>query len=455
MKELYLLSLMVCLTLPVWGQSKARLSGMVKGFTQPVVTSSWMSGGEADTLTLSADGCFSIEYELPKPEEGYLYVKEGDERYSYCFYLSPAATLQVEVTADTVVYGGETGAQSRYIQMHRDMYSCSKTFSEEVWLQLPDFEACKQYVAKQQQLLRAALDKVTDSVFVNEKEKRLHKELSDCYMSYAIAKQKKGIDMQKDTAFMEYVGQLNINDVEQIDLTSRYIDWYMSAYPERYNLPEPAAALRYARELVSNQAVRDLLARRSLMLIEMARMFGSDVSAWAGPVYEEFLNLSAEEEMCAYIRKELQVMTHLQVGAEAVEFRMVDTEGKIHSLKDVVGKGRYTYIDFWATWCGPCCKEIPFLEKLVKKYKENMNLRFVSISLDKDREAWLKKLAVDRPEWEQYNVPEEYEPACSQAYGITGIPRFMLFDKEGRMMQASASRPSDVVTETLLEQLAR
>ena len=132
---------------------------------------------------------------------------------------------------------------------------------------------------------------------------------------------------------------------------------------------------------------------------------------------------------------------------------MYDAQGKSCSLKDIVGGGKYTYIDFWATWCGPCCKEIPFLEKLVSRYKGNSRLRFVSISVDENKEAWLKKLAADKPAWAQYNIPKAEQNACNEAYGISGIPRFMVFDKQGKMLVASAKRPSDEEIKTFFDSL--
>ncbi|MDE7073904.1 MAG: TlpA family protein disulfide reductase [Odoribacter sp.] len=74
-------------------------------------------------------------------------------------------------------------------------------------------------------------------------------------------------------------------------------------------------------------------------------------------------------------------------GQPSPSFKYLDIHGKEVSLADLAGK--YVYIDIWATWCGPCCQELPFLEKLEKKYK-GKNIYFVSISFDQDRKAWEK-----------------------------------------------------------------
>lgn len=93
-----------------------------------------------------------------------------------------------------------------------------------------------------------------------------------------------------------------------------------------------------------------------------------------------------------------------------------------------------------------CCKEIPFIEKLVEQYQD---IRFVSISIDTDVETWEKKLASDKPAWEQYIVPGKNQIDYADTYGITNIPRFMIFDKEGRLLDAKAPRPSETKIEEL------
>ena len=127
-------------------------------------------------------------------------------------------------------------------------------------------------------------------------------------------------------------------------------------------------------------------------------------------------------------------------GMMAPDFTFSDRDGKSHRLSDM--RGKVIYIDCWATWCGPCCKEIPFLEKRVAEYKGNNKVRFISISVDSNKQAWLKKLDKDKPAWEQFIVSKEENLALSKAYGITGIPRFLIINADGTIADSDAFRPS-------------
>lgn len=128
-------------------------------------------------------------------------------------------------------------------------------------------------------------------------------------------------------------------------------------------------------------------------------------------------------------------------GIMAPDFAFTDSLGNVHRLSDY--RGKVVYIDCWATWCGPCCKEIPFLEKHVSEFKDDTRVQFISISMDSNRNAWLKKIRKDCPAWPQMNVSKEQDEALSKAYGITGIPRFLLFNADGTIADANAFRPSD------------
>lgn len=126
-------------------------------------------------------------------------------------------------------------------------------------------------------------------------------------------------------------------------------------------------------------------------------------------------------------------------------------KGGTTSLADL--KGKYVYVDVWATWCGPCKREIPFLKEVEKKYHDK-NIEFVSISIDNidgkrgSHDKWVKMVAEKELGGIQLFAPKDWKSQFIQDYKIKGIPRFILIDPNGNIVDASAPRPS---SEALIE----
>ena len=125
-----------------------------------------------------------------------------------------------------------------------------------------------------------------------------------------------------------------------------------------------------------------------------------------------------------------------------------DVKGGVKSLASF--KGKYVYIDVWATWCGPCIQQIPYLQGLEKEY-HGKNIEFVSISTDESQRSggtweaaeqkWRDFVKAKSLTGVQLWAGEDF--AFQQAYQINAIPRFILISPEGTIVEANAPRPSD------------
>nr|WP_299381254.1 TlpA disulfide reductase family protein [Allomuricauda sp.] len=133
---------------------------------------------------------------------------------------------------------------------------------------------------------------------------------------------------------------------------------------------------------------------------------------------------------------------HLQKGQPSPSFTNYrNFNGGMTSLQDL--RGKYVYIDLWATWCSPCKKEFPFLADIEKEYHDK-NIVFVSISLDReaDYDYWRQMVKDKNLVGVQLIADSAFQSSFVRGYGGTGVPRFILLDPEGRIVDSNAPRPS-------------
>ena len=134
----------------------------------------------------------------------------------------------------------------------------------------------------------------------------------------------------------------------------------------------------------------------------------------------------------------------LKPGELAPDFVAQDTTGADFSLSSF--KGKFVYIDVWASWCAPCVAEIPHLSKLYKEYKSK-NIEIISISIDKNKSSWMKMLKTKKTNWLQLHI--DTKTGFAEKYMISSIPRFMLIDDEGKIIEVNSERPSGKIKEKL------
>ena len=152
--------------------------------------------------------------------------------------------------------------------------------------------------------------------------------------------------------------------------------------------------------------------------------------------------------LLSFVTVNAQEKKELKEGDQAPTFKYLDINGKEVSLSDLEGK--YVYIDVWATGCGPCHYERPHLKELEKKM-HGKKIVFVSISCDKDKAAWEKMVKEQGLGGVQLHNGGDRE--FMTAFGIRGIPRFILLDKKGKIVNPNMTRPSNPETEKTLKAL--
>lgn len=158
--------------------------------------------------------------------------------------------------------------------------------------------------------------------------------------------------------------------------------------------------------------------------------------------YQLFKENSTNKKNNDLIAEKYNKLTAVAIGRPSPKFFNYENyAGGTTSLDDL--KGKYVYVDVWATWCGPCKREIPFLKEVEQKYHDK-NIEFVSISIDKasDHDKWKAMVADKALGGIQLFADNDWKSSFVTDYQIQGIPRFILIDEEGKIVNTNAPRPS-------------
>jgi thiol-disulfide isomerase/thioredoxin len=129
---------------------------------------------------------------------------------------------------------------------------------------------------------------------------------------------------------------------------------------------------------------------------------------------------------------ELMHLSRLLPGDVAPAFEVETLGGDRVALEDF--RGKFVLLDFWATWCGPCLRETPYLKATHEAFGRDDRFAMVSLSLDEDREAPRRYVAKHALAWTQCAMSEEKRRSLLADYGATGIPQILLVDPDGRIV---------------------
>lgn len=165
-----------------------------------------------------------------------------------------------------------------------------------------------------------------------------------------------------------------------------------------------------------------------------------------------YKNSNPNPENLAKLTEHYNKLKAITAGSPSPTFNYENHKGGTTTLESL--KGKYVYIDVWATWCGPCLREIPALKAVEEEY-HNKNIHFVSISIDepKDYEKWKTMVSEKELGGIQLMADNNWKSKFVEDYAIMGIPRFILIDPQGDIVAADAPRPSNPELKTLFNEL--
>ncbi|TXE09678.1 TlpA family protein disulfide reductase [Seonamhaeicola algicola] len=252
----------------------------------------------------------------------------------------------------------------------------------------------------------------------------------------------KNRDFKASGTFKQELNNLSLNNAEDYLYSSDYqamvsnnIRQKAYEYYQKDSLPYQEANAKALYE-ISNQTIKNAELYKAIsMRLPMSKNKDKDL--------QDFINASTNQKHISKIKELHESLKILDKGQPSPKFNNYENyAGGTTSLDDL--KGKYVYIDVWATWCGPCKYEIPFLKKVEEKYHDK-NIHFVSISTDKqkDKDKWKQMIAEKEMGGIQLITDNDFNTSFISQYKIMGIPQFILIDPQGNIVQANAPRPSD------------
>jgi thiol-disulfide isomerase/thioredoxin len=192
---------------------------------------------------------------------------------------------------------------------------------------------------------------------------------------------------------------------------------------------------------LSNKETSSLASAKLLQMIQ-----GSiDEKTWV-EITENYLSKAKLDDNKKILENLIKDIKKFEVGQKAIDFEFVTIDGQKKKLSDY--KGKVVYLDFWASWCGPCRQQMPFAKE-IKKYFEGKDVVFLYVSIDDTDEKWKNGIHSMQVEGVQTRSGG-WGGDIPKLYNITSIPAYFLIDKKGNFAERP-SRPSD--KENLIKQI--
>lgn len=242
---------------------------------------------------------------------------------------------------------------------------------------------------------------------------------------------------------------IDYDNAEEFRTIDTYRDLVRSKFYTIINNPNDAENIKkFISEVnaLKSDNIRADLAKGTFQLISPSSTVNKEIF--------DFINKNVtDEKVKEAAKKAYDVATKLTSGSPSPKFSNYENfNGGTTSLDDF--KGKVTYIDIWATWCLPCRGEIPALKELEKKF-HGKDVAFVSISIDQNKDEWKEFVKSEDLKGVQLFAENAFDSQFIQDYGIRQIPTFIIIDKEGKIVNADAPRPSSDEITGLLEGLLK
>ncbi|MGV3767929.1 MAG: TlpA family protein disulfide reductase [Chitinophagaceae bacterium] len=445
MKKTFLFILALAITAPGWAQH-AVVKGTFKkvisnGVNMPVIY--FFKGGAGQSVVLS-------EIPLTKNEYGFKIELSGNDlntmRYIgfddelYPLYMHAGEELEIDAANGQAVYSGKLSPENNVFAQWYSMLAPLRYFG---YSREGAMQADGRYQVTLDSLLKPSADFIQKIKTGNKDFDVFAKNLLSYGFKYdAMAPFLMAYEPSKRSEYPAYVTNL-FN-------TEKFTDANLWTLPGGFNYIQALAFAKYiiyqskmglANEMIIPEIGNENI--RAEFIIKVAERGGfTDINKFNEKNAQYMVTAEQKKRMAEIVkRQQLKVP-----GSDWSDFAYPDMKGKSHHLSDYLGK--VVLVDVWATWCKPCIAEQPALKKLVEDFK-GKDVVVMSVSIDTEKDKWEKM--VEENQLSGLQLYSNNEGPLLKDYEIVAVPRFILFDKKGKVVQFNALRPSDPKLKALIE----
>ena len=438
MKKISLLLWVLCTSVTLFAQKSTTVKGFVKHKRTPEITLFEIENGDMKvyaTATMGRDSSYRFTF-IPK-KTGFYAV--GDRRMSFPIYVKGGEEINIDLLEKKAMLTGKNTKENQALYQWED-FANSIRYQSIVPMVMQTtykefFPEFTQFVTKLDSIKGAI--KSGDPKFDELIRKKIDYDVDYYAMMFLMTPRTVHPQRSDWPAFYSTI----VSD-------KKFTSTDVLQFPRGINMV--LAYTNFATMSGSDRKGADALNNNQLKGETLLWTFAASAKFY--PEYEIFIEQNDailtpdQKERAKAIAMKLRPS---EAGKPAKNFTYPDINGKEVSLSDF--KGKVVVVDVWATWCGPCKGELPFLKKLEEEM-HGKDVVFIGVSLDeaKDKQKWidfvkkenLKGVQLHASGWSQ--IARDYE--------IKGIPRFMLFDKKGNVVTENAPRPSNPMLKKMIEE---
>ena len=438
MKRIFIMLCVIC-SLSVMAGAQVRIEGKIKKYAGEPVVVTYSKGklDMSDTVQVAKNGKFVYE----NAEYVATFITIADNRLALVLEPGNCVEMQVDLKDAQnigVRFDGDYAAENNY------QFAMTQLQLKEQKLLSKGYIPFKEYRDGLQASLAVVAEKA--ALLPEGKMKTQSMELQSVlfdYLAWDYYRTLQRSDAERlraDTNFAAFVKSIDLNDNKTVDFNVRssVINWHLDQGQVVKGKEKDIRYLQLAAELISDPAVRN-----AHLSEYMEWRLKSDKVKYMPEVFEVYQSLCTDAEAVNANRDRLNTyMNHFKIrnGVMAPDFEMVDVNGNRVRLSDF--RGKMVYIDVWATWCAPCCAEIPHVGKLREHFVNDPRIEFISISVDTQVKIWQKMVEEEQLPWKQFIVEGGTRSPFYKGYAIEFIPRFMLIGKDGTIVEIDYMKPS-------------